>query len=265
MLPEARYYRPAEKLSWLIRQFEFITYNGKEPLTDKFVPREDVSIVFHFRNRPQMVFPVYQTLPQVFIAPLTPTANSICLKGDNDTMIVTCRPTILSRLLGISLAPGNDIWVPAPEKLLLPVWEEMKCGRSDDARMDIFASFINRNWHRCYIPDETDRSYDLIMRKGVNTTLHDITEELQVSERTLQRRFRDRLGATPKMLIRLIRINYLWETISGGEEIDYQDLVFLGSYFDQTHMIKDFKSITGEPPRAFFRRNLSMARIFSGK
>ena len=265
MLPEARYYKPAEKLSWLIKQFEFITYNGKEALTDKFVPREDVSIVFHFRNRPRMVSPIDQTLPPVFIAPLTPTANSICLPGGIDSMIITCRPTVLSRFLGISLAPRKDIWVPAPEKLLSPVWQEMSHGGSDAARMDIFSSFISSNWHRRYIPDETDRSYDLILRKGINTNLHDITDELQVSERTLQRRFRGRLGATPKMLIRLIRINYLWETTSGGGKIDYQDLVFLGSYFDQTHMIKDFKSITGETPKAFFRRNLSMARIFSGK
>ncbi len=265
MLPEARYYRPEEKLSWLIKQFEFITYNGKEALTDKFVPREDVSIVFHFRNRPRMVSPIDQTLPPVFIAPLTPTANSICLPGGIDSMIITCRPTVLSRFLGISLAPRKDIWVPAPEKLLSPVWQEMSHGGSDAARMDIFSSFISSNWRHRYIPDETDRSYDLIIRKGINTTLHDITDELQVSERTLQRRFRDRLGATPKMLIRLIRINFLWETTSKGGNIDYQDMVFLGSYFDQTHMIKDFKSITGETPRAFFRRNLSMARIFSGK
>lgn len=265
MLPEARYYRPAEKLSWLVKQFEFVTYTGTEALTDKFVPREDVSIVFHFRNRPRMVTPVDQTLPPVFIAPLTLTANSICLQGVIDSMIVTCRPTVLSRLLGITLTPGNKIWVPVPENLFLPLWEEMRCGKSDDARIDIFTAFINSNWHRRYIPDETDRSYDLILMKGINTTLHDITNELQVSERTLQRRFRDRLGATPKMLIRLLRINYLWETTSKGGKIDYQDLVFLGSYFDQTHLIKDFKSITGETPDAFFRRNLSMARIFSGK
>ena len=265
MLPEAKYYRPPEKLSWLVKQFEFITYTGKEALTDKFVPREDVSIVFHFRNRPRMIYPIDRELPPVFIAPLTPTANSICMPGGIDTMIITCRPTVLSRLLGISLAPGNDIWVPAPEKLLLPAWEKMRYGSSNAERMEIFASFIITTWHRRYIPDETDRSYDLILKKGINTTLHDITEELQVSERTLQRRFRERLGATPKMLIRLLRINYLWETTSGGGKIDYQDLVYLGRYFDQTHMIKDFKSITGETPDAFFRRNLSMARIFSGK
>lgn len=265
MLPEARYYKPAEKLSWLIKQFEFITYNGKEALTDKFVPREDVSIVFHFRNRPRMVTPVDQTLPPVFIAPLTPTANSICLTGGIDSMIVICRPTVLSRLFGINLTPGSNIWVPAPEKLLLPVWEEMRNGRTDAARMDIFAAFINSLCSSGYVPDDTDRSYELIIQKGINIQLHDITEELGVSERTLQRRFRDRLGASPKMLIRILRINYLWGITSSGGKIDYHDLVFMGNYFDQTHLIKDFKSITGETPETFFRRNLRVARIFSGK
>jgi len=62
-----------------------------------------------------------------------------------------------------------------------------------------------------------------------------------------------------------MRINYIWGTITAGAGIDYHDLVFLGNYFDQTHLIKDFKSITGETPERFFRRNLGVARIFSGK
>jgi len=265
MLPEVKYYSPDTDIAWLVTQFEFINYRSNKELTDKFFPREDAAIVFNFRDPPQMVSPVRQTLPPFFIAPVCPTANAISITGPNESMIVICKPTVLSRVLRINLTPGNTIYVPLPEDLFHPLWAEMKSQEKHETRIKTFSAFIKDLWPRKYIPDETDRSYDLILGKGINSHLHTILSEIAVCERTLQRRFRSRLGATPKTLIRIMRINYLWETTVRGGKIDHQDLVFLGHYFDQTHMIKDFKSITGETPLTFFRRNLGIARIFSGK
>lgn len=265
MLPEVKYYCPEVDIAWLVTQFEFISYRSDKELTDKFFPREDVSIVFNFRTPPLMVSPVRQILPPFFIAPVCPTANAISITGPNEVMIVICKPTVLSRVLGINLTPGNTIIVPLPEELFHPLWAEMKSQVKPETKIRTFSAFITDLCPRKYMPDETDRSYDLILGKGINSHLNTILSELSVSERTLQRRFRNRLGATPKMLIRIMRINYLWETTVRGGKIDQHDLVFLGHYFDQTHMIKDFKSITGETPFTFFRRNLGIARIFSGK
>lgn len=265
MLPEVKYYCPDADIAWLVTQFEFISYRSRRELTDKFFPREDAALVFNFRNRPQMVSPVSQILPPFFIAPVCPTANAISITGPNESMIVICKPTVLSRILGINLTPGNSIYIPLPEKLFHPLWDLMKSQEKPESKIRTFTAFIKDLCPRKYIPDETDRSYDLIMGKGINSHLNSIISEISVSERTLQRRFRNRLGVTPKMLIRIMRINYLWETTVRGGKIDHQDLVFLGHYFDQTHMIKDFKSITGETPCTFFRRNLGIARIFSGK
>ncbi len=264
-MPEVRFYNPDAVTSWVVKKYEFIRYNSTSELTDKFVPREDAALVFHFRNLPKMLTPAARTLPPFFIAPLTPTANSISLTGRNDAMIVICKPTVLSRVLGVRLNPGSSAWVPLPDRLIGPLWTEMKETDSAEIRMNIFSGFINSLSPGDYIPDETDRSYELIIQKGINNQLPDIIKELRVSERTLQRRFNDRLGASPKMLIRILRINYLWGVTSRGGKVDYHDLVFLGNYFDQTHLIKDFKSITGETPDAFFRRNLRVSRIFSGK
>jgi AraC-like DNA-binding protein len=265
MLPEAKYYSPSANIAWLVRQFEFIRYGSPKRLTDKFVPRADAAIVFNFRSLPRMASPVRQTLPPFFIAPVCPTANSISINGPSDAMITVCNPTVLSRILGISLAPGTGICVPLPHELFHPLWYAMRDLEEPERRMEAFSRFMNSLCPGGYTPDDTDISYDLISLKGLNTQLQEIIRELPVSERTLQRRFRNRLGTTPKMLVRIIRINCIWDAITAGERIDYHDLVFLGNYFDQTHMIKDFKSITGETPDVFFRRNLGIARIMSGK
>lgn len=265
MLPEVKYYSPGEDASWLVKKYEFISYDSPNLLTDKFVPREDAAIVFHFRDRPKIHSTLTQTLPPYFVVPLSPTANSITLGGQNDIMVVICKPTVLSRELGIRLEPGSSAWVPLHHNLISSAWYAMKEADLPEERMHIFSGHINSLCPGGYVPDETDRSYDLIIQKGIDTLLPDIIRDLGVSERTLQRRFRGRLGVSPKKLIRILRFNYLWSITSSGGKIDYHDMVFLGNYFDQTHMIKDFKSITGETPDTFFRRDLCVARIFSGK
>jgi len=265
MLPEVKYYSPSDDIAWIVKQFESIRHSGHNDLTDKFVPREDASIVFHFGAKPQIVSPVDKQLPRYFIAPVTPSANSISISGLLECFIVTCKPSVLSRVLGISHADAGRIYIPLSDEVFGPIYEKMRSDRTAEERIESFAGFIDTLHPGQYIPDETDLIFDAIMKKGISTNLNDIISEFSVSERTLQRRFSKRLGTTPKMLVRIMRFNHIWDSISAGEKIDYHDLVFLGNYFDQTHLIKDFKSITGETPDVFLRRNLGFARILSGK
>ena len=65
--------------------------------------------------------------------------------------------------------------------------------------------------------------------------------------------------------MRIVRLNYLWTKIKYDSAVDYQDLVFNGNYFDQSHFINDFKYIVGETPNQFFNRNLEIVEYFSGK
>jgi AraC-like DNA-binding protein len=265
MLPDVKYIRPGADITWLVNQFEAIHYNSCNKLSDKFVPREDASLVFHFGNPPRMLSPVNQLLPRFFIAPLSPTANSIMIEGETDIFIVTCKPTVLSRILGISMIPGKEAFIPLPEQIFKKVWEVMKKHCCHERRIKAFSRFIGEISPGEYVPDETDKMYEKILTGNFSAPVHEIIREFNVSVRTIQRRFRERLGITPKMLSRIIKINFNWNSINVDETIDYQDLVFMGNYFDQTHFIKDFKALTGETPDHFFRRNLHVAKILSGR
>jgi len=265
MAPEAEFFTPGKDISWLVKQFETINYNVSNRVADKFVPREDASIVFNFGTLPKILSPVDHILPHFFVAPLSPTANSIRLEGKTDVFIVTCKPTVLSRFLDLNMVAGNRAYIPLSDQLFGPVWEMMSKCCSTAGKIDIFTGFIINLQQEPYVPDDTDAMYERIISSNFSTPLKEVLMDFNVSERTVQRKFRQRLGITPKMLSRIVKINYLWNKTGVSENIDYQDLVFMGNYFDQTHFIKDFKAITGETPDHFFRRNLNVARIFSGR
>lgn len=265
MIPDVRYFKPGNDISWLVKQFEAINFYSKKGVADKFVPRQDASLVFHFGSLPLMMSPAEHQLPRYFIAPLVPTANRIMIKGRTDVLIVTCNPTILSRILGISMIRDKKVCLNLPKHVFNPVWETMKKHNDPEGRIKAFSEFIHDLYPGNYIPDETDMMFEKICNSSFTTQLRDIISDFQICERTVQRRFRERLGITPKMLSRIVKINYLWNTINSKGPIDYQDLVFLGNYFDQTHFIKDFKAMTGETPDYFFKRNLNVVRILSGR
>lgn len=131
--------------------------------------------------------------------------------------------------------------------------------------MSCFSEFINSTRSTPYVPDVVDVFYNKIVEKSVTTPLKDIVRECYVSKSTLMRKFVMRTGVSPKTLARIVRLNYAWYQIMDENTVDYQDLVFYGNYFEQSHFINDFKSIVGETPGHFFQRDLDIVKIFSGK
>lgn len=260
-----KYFKPPIESSWLVKQFESIDFSGERVIHDKFIPREDISLVFHFGVPPMMLAPIRKLLPQFFIAPVIAEANLMQLDQPNRTFIITCNPTAFSKVFGISLTPDDNLWINLPEEPFGRLWTKFMKSQSETELIQIFTDFLSTYIPNIYIPDIIDAVYERIIHHGTITLLPDILGSFNISERTIQRKFRHRVGVSPKKLIRIVRINALWTKIKDNQPIDYQDLVYLGNYFDQAHFIKDFKAITGETPDKFFRRDLRLVKILSGK
>jgi AraC-like DNA-binding protein len=182
-----------------------------------------------------------------------------------DTFIVICKPTVFSHVFGIDLTPIPKQSIDLPCAIFQPLWNELSQLRTTEERINHFTDFINSFQHTPYQPDAIDIFYNKIMEKGTTVLLKEIVRECPASQRTLERYFIKRTGVTPKTLMRIVRLDYLWTKIKDEKAIDYQDLIFDGNYFDQAHFINDFKSIIGETPNYFFNRNLQITKMFSGR
>ncbi len=262
---EVSYHEAGARMNWLVRQFESIHCKAETDVLDKFIPRYDVSLVFHFKTPPLMLKPVKEVLPPFFLVPVISRSNVMRVKKDNDTFIATCRPTVLSRILRLDLSPRPHLYVPLPHELFYPLWQRLRLLQSVEEWISCFSAFVQTIHPGTYSPDVIDDIYDGILEAGVTTPLSKIAQGFHICERTLQRKFLKRIGITPKKLMRIIRINEVWKKIKNGDAIDYQDIIFEGNYFDQTHFIKDFKAITGETPDHFFKRDLTVVNMLSGK
>ena len=64
-----------------------------------------------------------------------------------------------------------------------------------------------------------------------------------------------------KKLMRISRINHVYKLMIKNPEFNARELMFNGNYYDQAHFIKDFKELTGETPKQFFRQNSALSKI----
>ncbi len=79
--------------------------------------------------------------------------------------------------------------------------------------------------------------------------IHIIASGMGMHLRSLERLFKDSLGMSPKRFARLVRLRHLADRLRIGRFETLTDLAYTCGYADQSHMIKDFKSLTGRLPK----------------
>ncbi|KUG07976.1 helix-turn-helix transcriptional regulator [Solirubrum puertoriconensis] len=101
----------------------------------------------------------------------------------------------------------------------------------------------------------------LLMRSQGQLEVEDVALQLEVSVRTLLRRFSREVGMPPKTFARLVRFRaahaYLQEP-----DATWADAVLRFGYTDQSHLIRDYRDFAGETPRQYQTDGRVLDRIF---
>jgi AraC-like DNA-binding protein len=90
--------------------------------------------------------------------------------------------------------------------------------------------------------------YAFIASLDYNPQMEEISNHFHLSERKLQRLFKQYVGVTPKALIITKRFQWAAKLILQGQDLNWADFAAELGYTDQAHFIKDFKKITGHTP-----------------
>lgn len=86
-------------------------------------------------------------------------------------------------------------------------------------------------------------------------SIAELAESLGVSRITLHKQFLLHIGTTPSQFIKIERFRNAIKLFTEQATKDQLiDIAYLAEYFDQSHMIKDFKALTGYSPKRFFSK-----------
>jgi AraC-like DNA-binding protein len=95
---------------------------------------------------------------------------------------------------------------------------------------------------------------NLILDDAAILGVDEVSTRSGLSVRSLQRLFKEYVGASPKWVIRRFRLHEVLERLHSGEAIDGARLALDLGYADQAHLINDFRKLVGSAPTAYLGR-----------
>ena len=100
-----------------------------------------------------------------------------------------------------------------------------------------------------------------LMRNIKGLKIEDLTSQVFISQRQLEREFKKKVGISPKHYLRIMRLNEVFRLLNENQTIDLTSVAYHCGYFDQAHFINDFKSITGIKPTVFINERSQIIAI----
>lgn len=89
-----------------------------------------------------------------------------------------------------------------------------------------------------------------------------LQRDLGISERSLERRFREHIGVSPKLFARIGRFQAALDRLRGGQYDKLSDIAFEHGYADQSHFIRTFREFTGCSPLQFHQQSNEVIENF---
>ena len=79
----------------------------------------------------------------------------------------------------------------------------------------------------------------------------DVGQQVGVSQRTFISTFAREVGLTPKLYCRVRRFQRVLRMVHRREDVDWSEVALACGYFDQPHLIRDFREFSGMSPSTY--------------
>jgi AraC-like DNA-binding protein len=181
------------------------------------------------------------------------------LEGEGWVFGIKFRPATFRALLGAPLATLTDRVAPIGAVLgpgADALARAVLAAPDLDARLALAESFLTPRLGP--LAPEAARLRDLVERLAADRSLlrvEDAAALLDVDVRTLQRRFREHVGVSPKWVIQRYRLHEAAEQLQGPRPPALAAVAAALGYADQAHFTRDFKRVVGRSPARFAARS----------
>ena len=87
--------------------------------------------------------------------------------------------------------------------------------------------------------------------------LHQLSDEIGYSQKHFIELFRQQVGVSPKQYLKIMRFQKAIGAIEHNESIHWSQIALESGYYDQAHLIHDFKRFSGFTPNEYIKRKTS--------
>lgn len=194
-----------------------------------------------------------QQLHDLFLYGPATTHARLHATGDLHITGIFLRPNALKTVFGLNAGLLTDTCMDAStlavrEHHSLP--EQLVNTRSLTDRIGLLASWIKVQAEKNQERRDSMIQYAVSAIAGSkgNVALKGLQIELQLSERTFERKFKEYIGISPKLFSRICRFQSSLQQLRANDFSKLSDIAFDHEYADQSHFIRTFKEFAGFSP-----------------
>ena len=99
-------------------------------------------------------------------------------------------------------------------------------------------------------------AWNQLEASGGQVGIGGLSSEIGCSPKHLIAQFRDHVGVPPKTLARILRFRKALNLLEANAQIRWVDVALRSGYYDQAHLIRDFRGFTGCTPTEYLGRML---------
>jgi AraC-like DNA-binding protein len=219
-----------------------------------YPPTPQNSIIFYVRDVTEIERPDRDKLiklpPCIFTGQHTERINT--KSGKNHLMVyVGFKPGGMYRLLGIPMnkfindeIDGMDLYGYEISEIL----ERLNVASGCKELVTIVESFLISKLKKLKPEDPFDFAIQEIIKRNGNIGMDEVAALSCLSFRQFERKCMEKIGIAPKLYARITRFSKAYRMKEMNPTLKWTGIAHANGYYDQMHMIRDFKEFTGVTP-----------------
>ncbi|QMW00853.1 AraC family transcriptional regulator [Spirosoma foliorum] len=265
-----REYTPHPALQTFVRHYWIIHVQldpkiPREQLPQKpYPPSTEQCLYFYPYNLPHSVkvgnqAPESATAGIVVGQPLT--RMNITLNPNYLMLKVSFQPGALFRLLGVPmnlLVDDHADLEAITGNLVNEVYERLPEAAGYEAMIRLVEDFLLRKAAHC---QAAVLPIDIVAQRMLDPKAYHQLDQLAndacLSIRQFERKFRERVGVSPKLFTRIARFRQAYKLREIDPNRSWLDIAYACQYYDPNHLVKDFQQFAGTSPNQLFTEELA--------
>jgi len=241
---------PSSLLRPYVKHYWHLKTVGDSASMARTVPTGMMSLIFHRGNR---LLSVNENRfhPRAFLGGQESTFADLQYKGQIDMITVVFRPAGVRAFFSLPLNKAAGLRLSSEEmedKQLLQLENALIGTEEEDLSILLIEKFLMTRLTHLATHNLNRINTTLRLIESGETDISRLADAACLSTKQYSRIFLEHTGVNPKEFSRTIRFQRALHLLEKHPHISFTALAFECGYYDQSHMIKEFKSYSGYTP-----------------
>jgi AraC-like DNA-binding protein len=229
------------------------------------LPSDTVTVIINLGPQLRVVHPAETATAygegDAFISGLSDTFALTETDGSQEGVQIRFTPIGAHLMTGLPMHRLANVVVPL-ENVFGPAVRELiarlhGCADWDRRFALVEAAIAARLCAAASMPEDVVWAWERLRSSDGRIAIADLADGLDISRKHLVERFRDAIGLRPKTIARVLRFRNAVRLLGGADAPAWADIALACGYYDQAHLIRDFRQFAGCTPGDFIRRRVA--------